>query len=105
MIFWLINRKGHTFIWPVQLADADGRQNDWHASMYEMLTVHAKGQWCRIEAGDGGYEYTRARREQEGAKPDWPAVDTFGDVLRIAFKKGGRVVDHLNHPLLNRLRG
>jgi hypothetical protein len=32
-------------------------------------------------------------------------VEHFGVVLRIAFKKGGRVVDTLDHPLFRRLRG
>jgi hypothetical protein len=107
MIFWWINRKNDTFIWPVQLADADGRQNDWHASMFEMMSVQANGQWARIEAGDGGYVVTIAEpsEDQDAPKPNWPVADSFGDVLRTAFKRGGRVIEHLNHPLLNRLRG
>jgi hypothetical protein len=107
MLFWWINRKNNTFVWPVQLADADGRQNDWHASMFDMMSVQAKGQWARIEAGDSGYEVTIADPgdNENVPKPDWPAVETFGDVLRVAFKKGGRVIEHLDHPLLNRLRG
>jgi hypothetical protein len=59
-VFWWINRKKNTSIWPVVMADSDGRQNEWHASMYEMLTLHSNGQWCRIEAGDGGYNPTIA---------------------------------------------
>jgi len=106
-IFWWINRKANTFVWPVCLADADGRQNDWHASMFDMMAVRAKGQWARIEAGDGGYEVTIADPDEneDAPKPDWPQVESFGDVLRVAFKKGGRVIEHLDHPLLNRLRG
>jgi hypothetical protein len=105
MIFWWINRKGNTFIWPVQLADADGRQNEWHASMFEMMTVHGNGQWARIEAGDGGHEVNIAdpAENPDAVAPDWPPVETFG--LRVAFKKGGRVIEHLDRPLLNRLRG
>ena len=68
-IFWWINRKKNTFIWPVQLADSDGRQNDWHASMYEMMTVHANGQWCRIEAGDGGYNPEIAENSSDDPSP------------------------------------
>jgi hypothetical protein len=105
-IFWWINRKKQTFIWPVTLADSDGRQNDWHASMFEMLSVHGCGQWCRIEAADGGYDPTIAEDEDgELPRPDWPVIDHFGQVLRVAFKKAGRVIDNLNHPLLKRLRG
>jgi hypothetical protein len=85
-IFWWINRKKNTFIWPVALADSDGRQNDWHASMYEMMTVHANGQWCRIEAGDSGYNPTIAESD-EVSPPEWPEVAHFGEVLRIAFNR------------------
>jgi hypothetical protein len=105
-IFWWINRKKNTFIWPVTLADSDGRQNDWHASMFEMLSVHGRCQWCRIEAGDGGYDPTIAENEEaELPAPEWPTVQHFGEVLRVAFKKGGRVIDGLDHPLVRRLRG
>jgi hypothetical protein len=106
-IFWWVNRKKHTFIWPVTLADSDGRQLDWHASMFEMMTVHACGQWCRIEAADAGYDPTIADPEegQEVPAPEWPLVENFGQVLRVAFKKGGRVIDTLDHNLIKRLRG
>jgi hypothetical protein len=103
-LFWWINRKKNTFVWPVILRDIDGRQNDWHASMYEMMTEYACGRWCRIEAGDGGYSPETAENEDLPA-PEWPEVAKFGDVLRVAFTKGGRVVDNLDHPLLKRLRG
>jgi hypothetical protein len=103
-IFWWINRKKNSFIWPVVLRDIDGRQNDWHASMHEMLTEHACGQWCRIEAGDGGYNPEIAGNVGLPT-PEWPEVAKFGDVLRVAFTKGGRVVDSLDHPLIKRLRG
>jgi hypothetical protein len=103
-VFWWTNRKKNTFIWPVVMADNDGRQNEWHASMYEMMTEHGCGRWCRIEAGDGGYNPETAENADLPA-PEWPAVAKFGDVLRVAFTKGGRVVDSLDHPLLKRLRG
>ena len=68
------------------------------------MTVYARGQWCRIEPGDGGYVPETAESPDLPA-PDWPKVDHFGDVLRVAFKKGGRVVDSLDHPLFARLAG
>jgi hypothetical protein len=106
LIFWWINRKKNTFIWPVTTADSDGRQNDWHASMLEMLSVHGLGQWCRIEAGDGGYNPSIAdNSDADLPVPEWPAVQHFGEVLRVAFKKGGRVIDGPEHPLIKRLRG
>jgi hypothetical protein len=106
-IFWWINRKKDTFIWPVALADSDGRQNDWHASAYEMFATHSCGQWCRMEAADGGYDPTIAEPEdgRELPKPEWPPVAHFGEILRVAFKKGGRIIDTLDHSLIKRLRG
>ena len=76
-----------------------------------MCAVHANGEWCRIEAGDGGYNPTIADRVDENGnpievpEPEWPLTENFGQVLRIAFKKGGRVIDNLDHPLIKRLRG
>jgi hypothetical protein len=90
------------------LADTDGRQNEWHASMLDVMNVQAIGQWARIEAGDSGYTVTIAECLEDGKpmpKPDWPPVGYFGQVLRVAFKKGGRVIDNVDHPLLIRLRG
>jgi hypothetical protein len=107
-ISWWINRKGNTFIWPVQLADMDGRQNEWHASMLDVMNAQAVGQWARIEAGDSGYTVTIAECLEDGqpiSKPDWPPIEYFGEVLRVAFKKGGRVIDNVDHPLIIRLRG
>jgi hypothetical protein len=101
-IFWWINRKKNTFIWPVQLADSDGRQNDFHASMFDMLAKWGREAWCRFEAGDGGYEPEVAENSVD-IKPDWPETKHFGEVLRVAFKKG-RVVDDLDHALFRRLR-
>ena len=112
-IFWWINRKKNTFIWPVQLADSDGRQNDWHASHDEMLSRTAA--WPVVPDSS---------RETVATIPPSPIgrrapithdascrgrsgrlVRHFGEVLRVAFKKGGRVVDNLRPPLIRRLRG
>jgi hypothetical protein len=105
-VFWWINRKGDTFIHPVQLADAEGRQNDYHASMYEMLSEHGRNGWCRIESVEGGYNPTMAQEDEggEAPKPKWPKTRHFGEVLRIAFKKRGRYVEDENHGLFTRLR-
>ena len=40
-----------------------------------------------------------------GVEPQNLDISIDGDVLRVAFKKGGRVIEHVDHPLLNRLRG
>ena len=102
VIFVWVNRKRDCAIWPIQLGDEEGKINSWHESMHEMFTVHAIGQWARIESGDGGYKVETAQNE-ELPPPEWPQ-HTLAEILRVAFK-GGRVVDSLDHPLIKKLRG
>ena len=99
-VFWWINRKKNTFVWPVVLRDIDGRQNDWHASMYEMISVHGAGSGAASRRGTA-VTIPRSRRTPTCRPPSGPRSSTFGDVLRVAFKKGGRVVDNLDHPLFS----
>jgi hypothetical protein len=102
VIFVWCNRKKDTAIWPIRLADDDGKMNDWHASLLEVFTKYAQGQWVRMEAGDQGYKIEIA--ENEGLPdPEWPPA-AINEVLRVAFK-GGRVIDSLDHPLIQKLRG
>ena len=37
------------------------------------------------------------------AEPEWPADETFNDLLRLAFKD--RLVDRPDHPVVQRLAG
>jgi hypothetical protein len=103
VIFLWVNRKSNCCIWPVRLADADGRVNSWHQSMRDVFTTYANsGSWIRIEAGDGGYQVELAENETL-PDPAWPKLP-LNEILRVAFK-GGRVVDSLDHPLIQKLRG
>jgi hypothetical protein len=55
-----------------------------------------------MEAGDQGYKIEIA--ENEGLPdPEWPPA-AINEILRVAFK-GGRVIDSLDHPLIQKLRG
>jgi hypothetical protein len=99
-----INRKSQVSLLPVQLYDADGRDNDWWASMRDVMTTHAtQGRWIRIAGGNQAYEVEIAENE---ALPDpvWPDVD-LTTILRTAFK-GGRLIDRLDHPVITQsMRG
>jgi hypothetical protein len=98
VLFPWINRKSQVSLVPVQLYDADGRDNDWWASMREVMSVHAaQGKWIRISGGNQAYEVEIAENE---ALPDpvWPDVD-LTTILRTAFK-GGRLIDRLDHPVI-----
>ena len=103
VLFTWINRKHDVSLLPVQLYDVNGRDNDWWASMRDVMTIHAtKGQWIRIHGGNQGYDLEIAENEKLAA-PRWPNVD-LTTILRTAFK--GRVIDHVDHQVIARsMRG
>jgi hypothetical protein len=98
VIFPWITRKSEVSVLPVPLCDTDGRDNDWWASMREVMSRYAaEGQWIRIAGGNQAYEVEVAENE---ALPDpkWPDVP-LNTILRTAFK-GGRMIDSLDHPVI-----
>jgi hypothetical protein len=101
-LFTTINRQGVLSLWPVRLPGPDGKTNAWHESAATAAAM-AVNTWTRIAANMalGAYEVFRA--EGQLADPVWPEY-TFKEILAIAFNKG-RLVDNVEHPLLQRLRG
>jgi hypothetical protein len=97
-----VNRKKDAYIWPVRLADIDGKVNDWHANLLDLFTNHTVGRWVRMAAGDGGYDIEAAENDDLPG-PEWPPFP-MNHILRVAFK-GGRVVDTLDHQVIQKLRG
>ena len=98
VIYPWINRKKDVSIWPVPLHDVDGRDNDWWASMREVMSHHAaQGDWVRIRGGSQAYDLEVAEN-QCLPPPEWPKVD-LNTILRTAFK-GGRVIDRLDHSVI-----
>jgi hypothetical protein len=93
-----INRKNQVSLLPVQLYDADGRDNDWWSSMRDVMDVHAvQGKWIGIAGGNQAYDVEVAENAALPA-PKWPEVD-LNTILRTAFK-GGRLIDRLDHPVI-----
>jgi hypothetical protein len=101
-LFTTINRQGVLSLWPVRLPGPDGKTNAWHESSATAAAM-AMTTWTRIAANMalGAYEILKA--EGKLAEPVWPEY-TFREILAIAFNKG-RLVDNVEHPLLQRLRG
>ena len=82
VIYPWINRKKDVSIWPVPLHDVDGRDNDWWASMREVMSHHAaQGDWVRIRGGSQAYDLEVAEN-QCLPPPEWPKVD-LNTILRI----------------------
>jgi hypothetical protein len=101
MMFTTINRQGVLTLWPVRLPAPDGRPNEWNRSAAE-AAEHAIKRWVRVVPNlDLG---ANEIREATGtiADPTWPDL-SFQELLRIAFRD--RLVDHLEHPVIKRLRG
>lgn len=96
-----INRQGVLHLWPVKQPGPDGKHNEWHRSAAE-AAERAMEQWVRVTANMslGAYEI----REAIGDAPDpaWPDI-SFEEILKIAFRD--HIVDSVNHPLVQRLRG
>jgi hypothetical protein len=100
-LFTTINRQGVLHLWPVKLPGPDGKHNEWHRSAAE-AAERATSRWVRVTANMslGAYEIFEAI----GGIPDpeWPEI-SFSEILKVAFRD--RVVDRLDHPLIDRLRG
>jgi hypothetical protein len=100
-LFTAINRQGVTFLLPVRLPTADGRQSEWHRSMREAAEL-AMGKWVRVKANMALGAYEMFIAESVMVEPVWPDI-SFSEILRLAFRE--RVIDRLDHPVLKRLRG
>jgi hypothetical protein len=58
---------------------------------------------CQEEGGGGGGYYEGEIALGNFADPTWPTM-TQQELYNIAFK-GGRIIDHFDHPALQKLSG
>jgi hypothetical protein len=102
-LFACVTKAGTPFLWPIRMADADGKWNIWHQSAWQ-IAEKAQVRWARMQANrDAGHyiaEYDQRQPEQQQL-PAWPDL-AFRDWLELAFK--GYTIDSLEHPVLKRLR-
>jgi hypothetical protein len=102
-LYTCINRVGVLRLWPIRQADADGRRNEWHrtAEKAAELGMH---EWVRVVPNRslGGYEVLRAAVVVPD--PVWPEL-TMVDIIRVALRDRGRIVDDPDHPVLKKLQG
>ena len=100
-LFTAINRQGTLFFWPVRLPSADGKDLEWWRSAREA----PPWRW-KIGSRQSQHEPRRIRdlrsREHHTRTPMAGAVG-FWDLIKIAFRD--RLIDHIDHPVLKRLRG
>jgi len=102
-LFACVTKAGTPFLWPIRMADADGKWNIWHQSAWQ-IAEKAQVRWARMQANrDAGHyiaEYDQRQPERQHP-PAWPDLE-LRDWLELAFK--GFTIDSLEHPVLKRLR-
>jgi hypothetical protein len=102
-LFACVTKAGTPFLWPIRMADSDGKWNIWHQSAWQ-IAEKAQTRWARMQANrDAGHyiaEYDQRPPEQQHP-PAWPDLE-FRDWLELAFR--GFTIDSLDHPVLKRLR-
>jgi hypothetical protein len=98
-----MNRAGPLRLWPIRLPDPDGRQNEWHRSA-GIAAALAMKKWVRVTANRnlGGYEVFEALNQPPS--PEWPKLG-LPDMLRLAFRSQGRIIEDVEHPVVKQLLG
>jgi hypothetical protein len=101
-LFYGITKQGNPFIWPLKLPKDGREESEWLLSGREAIDK-ATTSWIRVGANMdiGAYEIFVA--DFQIPEPVWPDL-TYGEILRIAFKKEG-VIDRPDHPVILKLRG
>jgi hypothetical protein len=100
-LFLAINRQGTPFFWPVRLPSPDGKNLEWWRSAREAAELGQKS-WIRVRANMNLGAYDIFRAESAIPDPEWPPLG-FWDLIRIAFRD--HLIDHIDHPVIKRLRG
>jgi hypothetical protein len=101
-LFTYIDRKGNVGLWPATMPAEDGRQQNWHISALEAVQ-EAMTSWCRVipNMTIGSNEVLKANGRIP--EPIWSDVPPLSELLRIAFGDG--IIDNIDHPALQKLRG
>lgn len=100
-VFTGITRQGVVFLWPVVIPPPDSKTNAWWQSAREAAEL-AITRWvrCRADMSLGAYQIFEA--EGEPPDPQWPDTP-YQELIQIGFRN--RLVDHVDHPVIRRLRG
>jgi hypothetical protein len=100
-LYTAITRQGTLFLWPCKLPSSDGRRSEWHTSAIDAAGL-AMERWTRIQSDMNAGSYQTFVAAGNLSEPEWPDLP-FQELLRLAFRE--RLIDRLDHPVLERLRG
>jgi hypothetical protein len=94
----------HTWgLWPLRLPGEDGDLDSFNTSAHA-ITIEYAGRWVRVLTNKPGKVYT-VIVPKEGVVvpvPTWPEGG-FNYLFQLAFR--GRVINDLDHPVIQRLQG
>ena len=100
-LYLAVNRQGTVFLWPVRLPMPDGKDLDWWRSARE-AAERAVESWVRVKANKNLGAYDAFEAAGSLGEPQWPELDFWG-LIKVAFKE--RLIDSMDHPVVQRLRG
>jgi hypothetical protein len=100
-----ISKSGILFFWPVKLPK-DGRTNAWNESAL-VVAKQAIDSWAKLrsrqEDGRGGGFYEAEIPLANFGEPLWPEL-SLHELFSIAFK-GDRIIDRVDHMVIQKLTG
>ncbi len=96
-----LTNHGTLFLWGIKLPDEQGRLDEWNSVALE-VAERAKTKWIRLMANMAAGTYDVLEAKALFPDPKWPDL-SLAQLLAIAFK--GRVIETMDHPVLQRLRG
>jgi hypothetical protein len=104
-IYTAINKQNVVFLWPARVPDPEGRICNWHTTAIEAAEMAMKRS-VRVKSNRalGAYEIALQDDPIPENDPVWPEL-SFSELLSIGFRKVGRYVDSLDHPVVKQLQG
>src|SRR5262249_259250 len=103
-IYLTITEDGALRVIPVRCADADGVQNEWDRTKEEAL-IKAMDAWYRLytDMAQKAFKTFPAPVGRYG-EPNWPDIKP-AKIIRLAFKDKGRLIDSIDHILVQKWAG
>jgi hypothetical protein len=105
-LYVAINTAGVVFLWPAARASESWhRSSTWARSRHEAAAA-AMLRRVRVQPNTSMQAYEIAYSDHPGPEPDpvWPDK-SLQELADIAFRKTGRLIDSLDHPVIKYLRG
>lgn len=97
-----VTQQGTPFLWPVPLPPGDRADNTWNMTA-RTAAERAETAWVRLVANMSAQYYDVYVAQSSEAEPAWPSK-TLQELLELAFGNG-RLIDSLEHPVIQRLLG